>query len=251
MIHSSPASSPTISRRRLLGLSGLALTDMLTRQAWAALRAESPPPPGAMHPTPRPRQAHDLHSARPGGLSQIDSYDYKPRLQKEHGREPARYHQVSQVHLRQTGAASSAHPSHGSSGVKAAGGPATSFPRSTVDGSTSSASPLPPPRKRGPHHRDVDAQHRGPPRSPPRPRQLAHLRTRLRQRNLPGYIDLTPKDGRTFPTGFLPTSYGGAPILQPSKRGGDLSGTISPQGSRDNASISTLSIASMRRAIHS
>ena len=37
--------------------------------------------------------------------------------------------------------------------------------------------------------------------------------------NLPGYIDLTPKDGRTFPTGFLPTSFAGAPILKPTNEG--------------------------------
>ena len=40
--------------------------------------------------------------------------------------------------------------------------------------------------------------------------------------NLPGYVDLTPKDGKAFPTGFLPSSFAGAPILKPSRRGGDL-----------------------------
>ena len=40
--------------------------------------------------------------------------------------------------------------------------------------------------------------------------------------NLPGYIDLTPKDNRTFPSGFLPSVYSGAPIIKPDNKGKGL-----------------------------
>ena len=74
-----------LSRRRLMGISGLALADMLTRQALAGSRGGSAS--GLLEPHFPARAKRMIFILLDGGLSQVDSYDHKPRLQKEHGEE--------------------------------------------------------------------------------------------------------------------------------------------------------------------
>lgn len=77
-----------LSRRDLLGqfatgLSGMALASLLARDASAAAvpgEASDPPP----HHPPRARRAIQIFLQ--GGLSQVDSFDYKPQLEKLHGK---------------------------------------------------------------------------------------------------------------------------------------------------------------------
>ena len=222
MIHSSPVSSPTISRRRLLGLSGLALTDMLTRQAWAAPASGISSASGGHAPHFPARAKRMIFILLDGGLSQIDSYDYKPRLQKEHGRELPDTIKSPKFTFAKRGriiGSPFAWKQWGESGWWAS----DLFPE-VNSGWIDKLCFL-----HSLHHENEDhitamsMLNTGVPREV-RPALGNWLTYGLGSDNgnLPGYIDLTPKDGRTFPTGFLPTSYGGAPILQPSKRGGDL-----------------------------
>lgn len=77
-------SSPLIGRRGFLsGFGGIALASLLARDG--LLRAN---PNGAAHSSishhaPRARRA--IHMFLQGGLSQVDSFDYKPDLEKHHG----------------------------------------------------------------------------------------------------------------------------------------------------------------------
>jgi hypothetical protein len=77
-----------ITRRNLLahfasGLSGMALASLLAREsAAAAVRGEASDPPP--HHPPKARRAIQIFLQ--GGLSQIDSFDYKPELEKLHGK---------------------------------------------------------------------------------------------------------------------------------------------------------------------
>ncbi|HZL87021.1 MAG TPA: DUF1501 domain-containing protein [Pirellulaceae bacterium] len=80
--------SPILTRRNLLGhfatgLSGIALSSLLARESAAAAvpgEASDPPP----HHPPKARRAIQIFLQ--GGLSQIDSFDYKPELEKLHGK---------------------------------------------------------------------------------------------------------------------------------------------------------------------
>jgi hypothetical protein len=76
-----------LSRRDLLGqfatgLSGLALATLLSRDASAA-----PIPPAAADPPPHhpPKAKRAIQIFLQGGLSQVDSFDYKPELARLHG----------------------------------------------------------------------------------------------------------------------------------------------------------------------
>jgi hypothetical protein len=79
--------SPQFSRRHLLGqfatgLGGVALASMLGREAAATPitgEAADPPP----HHPPKAKRAIQIFLQ--GGLSQVDSFDYKPELAKLHG----------------------------------------------------------------------------------------------------------------------------------------------------------------------
>lgn len=67
------------------GLGGAALTTLLARDgklraATVASQAGDPPP---HHP---PKATRAIHICLTGGLSQIDSFDYKPQLAKQHGK---------------------------------------------------------------------------------------------------------------------------------------------------------------------
>ena len=76
------------SRRRFLdtfatGLGGIALSSLLARDSWGAPvpgEAADPPP----HHPPKARRVIQVFLQ--GGLSQVDSFDYKPQLVKSHGR---------------------------------------------------------------------------------------------------------------------------------------------------------------------
>src|SRR5437660_1054644 len=84
-------SQRTLSRRELLwqlggGLGGIALADLLARQG---LLADDAPQPltdlgGGLHHRARARRVIQLFMN--GGVSQVDSFDYKPLLQSQHGR---------------------------------------------------------------------------------------------------------------------------------------------------------------------
>ena len=68
-----------------MGFSGLALCDLLSRQASKAATPTSPTS-GDLEPHFPARAKRMIFIMLDGGLSQVDSYDYKPRLQAEHGK---------------------------------------------------------------------------------------------------------------------------------------------------------------------
>jgi hypothetical protein len=78
------------TRRRFLdtfatGLGGVALSTLLAREVSAAAvpgEAADPPP----HHPPKARRVIQIFLQ--GGLSQVDSFDYKPELEKLHGKSP-------------------------------------------------------------------------------------------------------------------------------------------------------------------
>lgn len=210
-----PSSSIFLSRRGFMGLSGLALTDMLTRQSALANTSNL-----ETHFPGRARRM--IFILLDGGLSQVDSYDYKPRLQTEHGQDlPASIKTPKFTFAKRGKIIGSPFEwkQWGESGWWAS----DLFPevnKSWIDRLCFLHSL---------HHENEDhitamsMLNTGVPREV-RPALGNWLVYGLGSdnSNLPGYIDLTPKDGRTFPTGFLPTVYQGAPILKPSRRGGDL-----------------------------
>ena len=76
------------SRRSLLqgfglGLGSIALTDLLARDSVAGLSGGNSRPSG--NPTPRAKRVIFLFQS--GGPSQLDLFDFKPRLKAEHGKE--------------------------------------------------------------------------------------------------------------------------------------------------------------------
>jgi len=86
--HSSGSERPSATRRDLLawlatGLSGIAVADLLARDhllaAPVAGQGADPPP----HHPARARRAIQIFLQ--GGLSQVDSFDYKPELIRRHG----------------------------------------------------------------------------------------------------------------------------------------------------------------------
>src|SRR5258708_7192633 len=83
------SSSPLLDRRGLLrfasaGIGAVALASLLQRdhvaQGATPGEAEDRPP----HFAPRAKRV--IHICAVGGLSQIDSFDYKPQLEKCHGK---------------------------------------------------------------------------------------------------------------------------------------------------------------------
>src|SRR5688572_20562195 len=73
-----------VLRRATLGFGAVALSDLLARPSLAA--SASPNPLAAAAPHFAPRAKRVIYIFLDGGLSQIDSYDYKPRLQTDHGK---------------------------------------------------------------------------------------------------------------------------------------------------------------------
>lgn len=62
----------------LFGLGGAALLSLLQRPAQATAAGRSP------HPIAKAKRA--IHICLVGGFSQVDSFDYKPELEKLHGK---------------------------------------------------------------------------------------------------------------------------------------------------------------------
>src|SRR5262249_18847711 len=80
--------TPVLTRRDLLRQSGggfglLALADLLSRSE-AASGGGNPLAPRAPHFTPRARRV--LFLFMHGGPSQVDTFDYKPLLERDHGK---------------------------------------------------------------------------------------------------------------------------------------------------------------------
>jgi hypothetical protein len=73
-----------VLRRATLGFGALALTDLLTRTSIASGAVTNPLASRAAHFAPRAKRV--IYIFLDGGLSQIDSYDYKPRLQADDGK---------------------------------------------------------------------------------------------------------------------------------------------------------------------
>src|SRR5882724_4982246 len=82
-----PFSRREMLRRATLGFGSLALADLLSRRsmiARAALSLASPLAPKPPHFPARAKRIIYIFLA--GGLSQVDSYDYKPLLQRDDGK---------------------------------------------------------------------------------------------------------------------------------------------------------------------
>jgi hypothetical protein len=86
MKYAPAATSTLLSRRDLLwrlggGLGGIALVDLLARQG---LLADNPQLNGGLHHRARAKRVVQLFMN--GGVSQVDTFDYKPLLDRQHGR---------------------------------------------------------------------------------------------------------------------------------------------------------------------
>jgi uncharacterized protein DUF1501 len=86
----SSAEHPALSRRHFLwqaggGLGGIALAWLLQQDAAAAEKAASPYAPKALHFPARAKRIIQVFC--PGGVSHVDTFDYKPELAKHHGQE--------------------------------------------------------------------------------------------------------------------------------------------------------------------
>src|SRR3954469_20912696 len=74
-----------VLRRATLGFGALAMSDLLARASAAAnTTGASPLPAAAPHFAPRAKRV--IYIFLDGGLSQVDSYDYKPRLASDDGK---------------------------------------------------------------------------------------------------------------------------------------------------------------------
>jgi hypothetical protein len=87
-----PASQTALlDRRRFLiggtvGLGGMALASLLSGEA----RAAESSPYAARSPQFAPRAKRVIHICALGGVSHVDTFDYKPELEKRHGKEAGR-----------------------------------------------------------------------------------------------------------------------------------------------------------------
>ena len=82
-----------LSRRELLfqsagGLGGVALGWLLAQDARAAGVLDSPYAPRI--PSRRPQAKRVIHVCALGGVSHIDTFDYKPELVRRHGQDSGR-----------------------------------------------------------------------------------------------------------------------------------------------------------------
>jgi uncharacterized protein (DUF1501 family) len=89
---------PALARRDFLshaagGVAGIACLDLLRREGLLAAEASGVAAPEGLHHPPRARQV--IHIFLGGGVSQVDSFDYKPALAKFHGQEiPAEFGEI-------------------------------------------------------------------------------------------------------------------------------------------------------------
>jgi hypothetical protein len=86
-----PGIQAAVSRRELLhrmgaGFGSLALAGMLQEDSTAASQDASPLAPRAPHFAPKAKRVIQLFM--PGGPSQVDTFDYKPMLEKHQGQRP-------------------------------------------------------------------------------------------------------------------------------------------------------------------
>src|SRR5215470_15017789 len=84
--------STVLSRRRFLweagGLGGIALAWLLQRDARAAVKPATPASPYAPRPPHFPARAKRVVQVFcPGGVSHVDTFDYKPDLARHDGKE--------------------------------------------------------------------------------------------------------------------------------------------------------------------
>src|SRR3954465_3858169 len=82
-----PFDYATFDRRQLLkwatgGIGSVALASLLQRDAGAATADQAKL--AVTHFPPRAKRA--IHIIATGGVSQVDSFDYKPELAKQHGK---------------------------------------------------------------------------------------------------------------------------------------------------------------------
>ena len=81
-----PCSRRTLLQRMGAGFGSLALAGMLADDSVAASNAASPLAPRAPHFAPKAKRVIQLFM--PGGPSQVDTFDYKPMLEKHQGQRP-------------------------------------------------------------------------------------------------------------------------------------------------------------------
>ncbi|MDP7206719.1 MAG: DUF1501 domain-containing protein, partial [Pirellulaceae bacterium] len=81
-----PCSRRTLLHRMGAGFGSLALAGMLADDSVAAPDAASPLAPRAPHFAPKAKRVIQLFM--PGGPSQVDTFDYKPMLEKHQGQRP-------------------------------------------------------------------------------------------------------------------------------------------------------------------
>ncbi|MEE2686022.1 MAG: DUF1501 domain-containing protein [Planctomycetota bacterium] len=81
-----PCSRRTLLHRMGAGFGSLALAGMLADDSVAASNAASPLAPRAPHFAPKAKRVIQLFM--PGGPSQVDTFDYKPMLEKHQGQRP-------------------------------------------------------------------------------------------------------------------------------------------------------------------
>ncbi len=84
--HPAPLSRRDLLRRCALGFGGVALHALMHEEAFAATLPADPLAPRTPHFRPRARNVIFLYMD--GGPSQVDTFDYKPHLEKYHGRDP-------------------------------------------------------------------------------------------------------------------------------------------------------------------
>ena len=222
--HEETGGAPVVpwSRRGFMGFSGLALCDLLARQSCRASAGQFSPGSSNLEPHFPARAKRMIFILLDGGLSQVDSYDYKPRLQKEHGKPLPTSIKSPKFTFAERGhiiGSPFQWKQWGESGWWAS----DLFPR--INGAWIDRLCF----LHSLHHENEDhvtamsMLNTGVPREV-RPALGNWLLYGLGSDNsdLPGYVDLTPKDGKTFPTGFLPSSFAGAPILKPAGKGGNL-----------------------------
>src|SRR5262249_6456416 len=82
-----------MNRRQFLwqsgGIGGLALTNLLGTDGLLAAGKPDPPLNGGLHHKAKVRRVIQLFMN--GGVSQVDTFDYKPELARRHGRKAAEF----------------------------------------------------------------------------------------------------------------------------------------------------------------
>lgn len=204
--------TPLTSRRHflakaMLGFGGLALSDLLARESGAVLTG----------PHFHPLAKRVIYIFLEGGLSQIDSYDYKPRLDIDHGKPlPASIRPPKFTFAPQGTVIRSpfAWKQWGANGTWAS----DLFPEVNsrfIDDLCFVHSLQ---HESNDHISAKAVLQTGVPREI-RPALGSWMIYGLgtENENLPGYIDIVPGPPKTWPTGFLPSTYAGTPIGRPDK----------------------------------